>query len=510
MQHPAGSIHGQVLLSGQKTPIGDVDVHVMSGGLGSSRTTAKGEFEFNHVPPGRYGLVLSPWSGYVSDDQIVQVRPGEEVRDVRILARLPGTISGRILNGDGAPLAGIIVSAIRAASGDRRHLPDRGMAGICTSDDRGEYLLEGLKSGEYLLLAQPRMLPMNSVSPADKDRGFDDRLMKSAVPTFYPSSTERAGAIAVSVTDGGSLTGHDIILSDQPTFCIQSAVRTIKAVSLQPVSVRLSRDFYMGGSILAEGAVKVSSSLRVCGLGTGSYALVASDSARTMSAIREFTVADRSQEIEPLTLRKNAPLCGRVQNANQRDAGEPALVKATLRISDAIGRPAIEGETLSTKSGPDGSFCFPSVPQDARYWLSVRPEAGSYVQSASFEGEDVLRNPFTPQNGALRIAVANQGATISIQLVSGASLPISGMRVILAADPPRPDYRDGDLVIAVCDQNGQAEMRGIRPGRYRAVVLRTRDVDPGNAYSLLISSTSKAVTFEAKASSTHSILLHID
>lgn len=510
MQRRAGSIHGQVLLSDQKTPVSEIDVHVMSGGLGASRTTSMGEFKFDHVPPGRYGLVLSPWSGYVADDEIVQVRPGEAVRDVRILARLPGTISGRILNGEGAPLAGITVSAIRAATGDRRHLPDRGMAGVCMSDDRGEYLLEGLKSGEYLLLAQPQTRRVNSHVPVGQARDFDSKVTKSAVPTFYPSSSERAGAIPVSVADGGSLTGHDIIMDDQSTFCIQSTIRTIETIPFTSVSARLSRNFYLGGSILADGEVNANSNFSICGLGPGSYALVASDSAGGMSAIREFTIADRSEMLEPLTLQKYAPLCGRIRDGSQQKATEPTPIKAVLRLNDAIGRPALKGETLSTKSDPDGSFCFPSVSRDARYWLSVRPEEGFYTQSASYEGEDVLRNSFTPESGTLQIVVANQGATISIRVVSAGGTPVPGTRVILAVDPLQPDYRDGDLTIAVCDQNGQAEIRGVRPGRYRAVTLRTRDVDPGNAYSLLISSMQKGVTIEAKADSTHSVLLHID
>jgi protocatechuate 3,4-dioxygenase beta subunit len=119
-------------------PSGDVEpetaaASVTTGGVAVVRTDARGGFAFGSVPAGHTTLTVR-LRGSFTESVVVQLAEGEARTDVQVkLTRGQGTVSGRVLDPDGRPLA---EAWVRLASGvDEAH---------ANTDARGEFHLSSI------------------------------------------------------------------------------------------------------------------------------------------------------------------------------------------------------------------------------------------------------------------------------------------------------------------------------------------------------------------------------
>src|SRR5437667_1665874 len=123
---PTGAIRGRVLAADNGEPIRKARVDLV-GGTGDRQDPVyadnEGRFLFAAVPPGRYAL--SAWkSGYVMTTfgarrpwepaAMIAVDPGQTVEGINLVIGRGASISGRVLDDVGEPLADMQVTVGRA------------------------------------------------------------------------------------------------------------------------------------------------------------------------------------------------------------------------------------------------------------------------------------------------------------------------------------------------------------------------------------------------------------
>lgn len=170
----AGGIAGQVVDGSNGNPIADAAVIARSnnGEAGRARTNDRGMYLIEDLEPGRY-QVSAQARGYEPGEYpgAVAVRQNEITRDIDTRLRPtqqpdPGAITGRVIDRrTGEPIRGAVVVA---ASADCRRK--------ARTDERGHYLIRGLKPGTYQLKAAarhyvrepfPRPVPVRSGQTAE-------------------------------------------------------------------------------------------------------------------------------------------------------------------------------------------------------------------------------------------------------------------------------------------------------------------------------------------------------
>src|SRR5574340_1359530 len=162
----------------------------------SATTDASGKFTIADVAPGAYRLSAQR-NGFVDADwnaaSAFSLSPRQRMTDVSLRMLPHGVITGRVLDEDGEPVAGINVYAMRYRYPQgRRQLSTFGEA---STNDLGEYRIYGLPPGRYVLRATPRS-SYGRGGPAEQPE-------EQYVPTFFPGSADAASAAPVEVGAGG-------------------------------------------------------------------------------------------------------------------------------------------------------------------------------------------------------------------------------------------------------------------------------------------------------------------
>ncbi len=487
---PLRTIEGKVIRLPEQAPAEGVEIHVFGAPKPqSARTDSSGRFRIEGLPPGRYGLMVAPWSGYRAPEVPVDLRSREKVEGLVIPLRRAARISGRIRNQEGQGLASIAVSALRDPGRDAWRIPDR--AAIARTDGGGRFTLEGLDQGAYLLLAEP---------PAPQWRlrewSPDDPLpepSKHAAPTYYPGVEDRALAASIALLAGEERGGLEWELVEARAYCLQG-----RAPKDGPVSVELTRGLYLGAAGIAKTALEPGQGWEVCGLPQGHYVLNAfrkeAESA-PLFAVIPIDISGRSVRIEAISFQNPLTQKIRIRVENEKE-GEAQDFPAPLRLwIEPLGRPQFEFEKPMLTARRPGSFEAGPVAGGPSL-LNLRTPPGYYAVSAAIDGADVLRNVFHPGEHPLEVVLGSDPAELQVQTVDEKGRPVGYACVLLGRDP-FPDYpSSGDLFVTESDQDGVAAITGIPPGRYRLIALPSGAANLVNTASMFRSRFSEAERLE--------------
>ncbi|HTG73580.1 MAG TPA: M56 family metallopeptidase, partial [Terriglobia bacterium] len=239
----ASSIEGTVVKFGTGEPIAAADVSLqMLQGPGAApmgppaviQTGADGKFAFRNLAAGNYRLVALRAEGFVVAEygqrtpngrgRPLLVAEGQSVSAVN-LAMLPtGSISGRILDRDGEPLARAQVQALQLMYRDGRKVVK--IIQSVQTNDVGEYRLFWLPPDAYYISARPedirrRAVPLyvnlpgtggffeQAASPVVTHRALDSggTAEESFVLVYYPGTIDFTTASRVDLRAGDSLGG---------------------------------------------------------------------------------------------------------------------------------------------------------------------------------------------------------------------------------------------------------------------------------------------------------------
>jgi hypothetical protein len=182
-------------------------------------TDALGVFRFEGLEPGKYAVQVSR-AGYYAikkneQEWTVQVEGGKDVSELVYKLQPTGVISGKIVDGEGDPVANVSVLATR------RGKAVGGLAGSSlnsadlrpgVTNDLGEYRIANLLPGKYEVHAEPTPDLTPAPNPAEKGRQREKAVYAK---TYYPGTLEEGQAGTVQVTSGGTQTVNIGLLANR-------------------------------------------------------------------------------------------------------------------------------------------------------------------------------------------------------------------------------------------------------------------------------------------------------
>ena len=215
-----GSITGLVRTADTHVPIPEARVSITGPGMREATTAdAAGRFAFSSLSPGVYRIAIEKET-FAFD---ILRAPGVKVAadtttPVTFDLQRAGIIVGDVRDDRGNPRSGVPVTAIRNIEGGTTTQPGTQR----TTNDLGEFRLDGLLAGEYVVLASP---PSARVTTG------------ALAPTYYPATADPKAAGTVTVKPGETVAGVFITMVSAPAFEISGVVVDEQGQSLPRIIV---------------------------------------------------------------------------------------------------------------------------------------------------------------------------------------------------------------------------------------------------------------------------------
>jgi hypothetical protein len=436
-------------------------------GRGAGPTTTSdeaGKFRFANVPPGRYELVAPS-----AKPQALTLGRGQSLKDLRVQISGPLTISGRVLDENGAPVARAFVMATQPT-----YLPTGRVLRPCQAaqnarietDDRGEYRLYGLEPGSYYVtvaLKGPLVIGISGTPMPEA----------SCITAFYPSAIDPAEAVPVVLKPGLDATGIDFRLRKIPLYVAKFKVVTAPGFTTNPALppqitiARLGRNgvratLQQGGIGTFEGDTYTSPALP-----EGSYELeyskgraLAIDTARI-----RFTIIDRDVDAGTITMYPSVTVSGEIKTEGPMPAEwRLSNVQIGLRPLDVRDYVAVRGFRIAD----DGTFSTGNtVGQGSYQFYFSGLHENLYLATATRNGQDILNGGLVMQ-GAESATVAltlREGGRVEGVVRNAKDEPVANSMVALIPS----QNRRGNLLLVKSyssDQEGRFSLRGVAPGEY--------------------------------------------
>ena len=477
---PAG-VEGEVRNAIDGTPVERAHVSLGRFGNGGQErygalTNVEGKFAILNLPPGNYNLMLDR-VGFVDMNSpgstTLLLRAGEKKDAMKLKLTPTGTITGRVLDGDGKPVESVQVMAESGGSGRR--------GGV--TDDRGMYRIGGLHPGKYRVKAVPQEMP---VPPEIRT---DNTVEVHYSATYHPSALDAKSATRVLVGAATDVPGVDIHMVRTGILHVSGKVAGLPP-GAQNAGVSLRSQGGGGNGAM----VRQDGSFEIWRPAPGKYTVQATyhnSGAQLSSAPVEIEVGD--SDVENIVLQLMAPedIHGQVDfldeearnspQPNQPPAppGAPTVTPTvTPRRPPQPQRISLRGTDFRQSAQPgeiadDGSFTLLKVPP-GKYHLSI---LGSrvYVQS-------VQLGQIAMEGATLDLRNGSGGATLGVRVASATGVvqgtvrdekgPVAGARVLLGEET-------GDRVnpsIAMAKEDGTYTFTGVAPGKYKIFAMDDADL----------------------------------
>ena len=258
------SISGVVREAGSGATVPNARVTLVGPGLRESTTAdTGGRFSFTGLPPARYTLAAER-EGFAFDltttPQVIAAAGGTAVATVEM--QRAAMIVGDVRDEQGTPRGGVQVHVLRKVkSGGTEAVPGP----TPRTNDLGEFRVDRLLPGEYLVLAAPPEMRVTGT-----------RLM----PTYYPATTDEKAAGSVAVGAGGTATAY-ITMRSAPAYEITGRVvdergqpqRAMIAFVSQSVQTWAPGQSASMRATVSALITRPDGTFRITGLGPGTYRL---------------------------------------------------------------------------------------------------------------------------------------------------------------------------------------------------------------------------------------------
>jgi hypothetical protein len=495
LQQPGtASITGTVVQMGSAQPLLRAVVETTGGSLREPSvmtTGADGKFEFRNLPPGRYQVKVSR-TGY-QDSRAIAVEAGQSVKDIRVALVPYGSLSGRVYDANGEPMAQITVQALKYSYS--AGAPVLTAMRTDQTDDRGEYRLYWLPPGTYYVAAVPlgssdmvlKMFEGATHRVAERPPGTGSRDAYSAV--YYPGTADVQGATSLEVRPGGDFGGVDFSLSPVRQRTVRGLV--VNGSTGQPVtsaSVALvPRTASVTGALNARPTS--NGMFEIQGAFPGSYFLSASaridaggGAVRIVGGRTPVEIGSADVDGLVVSLLPSVDIAGQVitEGVNGVNNSAPddhhSIVSLKSDLSRTPGRPS----ELAAPFKGNGQFVVDdAIEGDYQVLLSDLPR-GTYVKAVRFGTADVLNNRLRLESRStdrLEVVLATNGGVLDGTVVDENHEPATHAVVALVPDASR--RQRGDLYKSVAsDSSGRFHFDAIAPGDY--LVFAWREIEEGS------------------------------
>jgi hypothetical protein len=497
---PLGTVDGRVINEQTGEGIGGASVRLVpmvarpGVGNGVEHTTSTqldGSFRFENVMPGSY-VLLANQDGFVSNGTsfgrptAISVAEGQQVSGVSLQLTPAAIVTGRVLDGDGKPVAGATVGAFTMRY--FRGRPQMRQAGGTHADETGQYSLAHLGPGTYYLVAGPSLMRDGrfgagrrapAQAPATKANGTQPEFVR----TFYPRALTLDDATPVQITAGQNLSGINITLVRSTSYHIRGRIAGFSDLARRRTSVTLS----LKNGINVPGLSQTvrpdqTGNFDLAGVLPGSYTLWLRGT--YISSVPNPMVAERPQilsrldvdvghsDVDGIELAVLPPitLSGRVQfEGSGNEVGGFSSLRVTLIVLEDLPRgTGIQSVVVS----PEGTFSFRNL-EPAHYALTaVNPPVGTYVKSISFNKQDVTHTGLDltqGESGQVEIVLRPGAGEVDGTVEMTQNTAATPATIILI---PETLAADGSGLL----------FGGARPGDHFAI----HNVPPGHYYALAV------------------------
>jgi len=296
---PTGSVTGTVVAQDTQKPVRFAQVELQSvesvanatgngrgaaggnfgggiGGMVQARTEVDGTFTATNVVPGDYYVTASAL-GYIPERSLLLAAVNDGHDPGQLLAGLPvvhvaadstssvnlglqrgGTLSGRVVWEDGSAAAAVTVNAVQTPQlttqlpAPLQGLQLNGFGALTATDDRGDFRISGLPSGDYLLQAviQNRVQFGGPGGPGGGGRG---QAAPSTIRVYAPGVFRKSAGKAYSVRAGDERSDVRLVVD----------LRSLRTVSGHAASVSSGQNVASGRVSLVDSS---DSSLQLQGI----------------------------------------------------------------------------------------------------------------------------------------------------------------------------------------------------------------------------------------------------
>ena len=468
------SVEGVVLSAGTGEPIEDAVVTLAKAAAEneavevSAATDSQGRFAFKDLDVATYRLVFES-SGYVSQEYgqrvsrgkgtPIHLAEGQSLKSVVIRLIPTGSVSGRILDDNKQPVAGVPVRLMRFSYNEQGQKMLR-PSGSARTDDRGEYRLYFVTPGRYYLNAgvasSPRSCWEFNAGPNEVQEIYAN--------AYYPGVAELKFASVVEVQAAAEMRGVDLTLVRAQRYKVRG--RIIDSTTGQPpiyAELSLSGD-YSSSCGLGYKSTLQNGIFEFRDVAPGSHLLAATiGPGERQAGPVPVVVVNGDIDGIVLTLSPGVTVSGRV-----RIEGLDSLAELTKEdYGPGVGLSgARSGGHARLKA--DGTFQIDNVlPGEYDVYAWPKPSSTAYIREARFGLVDVLSEPLHiagPESRMLDILLSSKHGAVDGTATDPFG-PVPGAQLVLV---PEKSRRRRELFKAVtADQNGRFSIADVVPGDYR-------------------------------------------
>jgi hypothetical protein len=449
---PPAAISGTVVDSVTAAPLADVELELSQIGTAlrrSIRTNAQGVFALPDLPPGRFYL-LATHSDYL--DQAYPGSPTSSMRgavgefpvaagqQIQVVIRMlrGGTISGRIVDSNRAPVANAAVSprvlfpqvlgpSLLGTIQPGEGIGDGSRISVRTND-RGEYRMTGLPPGEYYIGAAP------TVSTGGRTT------TNNAATTYYPGFRSPDQAVLVKVAAAGDVQAIDFAIEPVSTLRISGKITNPLVAGLPETQYGYQFILLPRGARIIEGPGSVTSTLpdqapapdefELQNVAPGDYELFVVYSSRPTNPRIGFVyqigranvpVVDRDVNDVAVTIVPGIEIKGQMVLDESAKAAIPNPRDITFLLQPADNLPRAYAPSVDAVRGPgigaDGTFALSNA-TPGRYFVNVffNPRQNVYLAAARLGPRDITNQPFEIDSRTTEsfvVEVSGQAGTVT-------------------------------------------------------------------------------------------------
>ncbi len=438
--------------------------YLILGGAYASVTDDQGNFVFEDVKPGSYGLEAEH-QGYIdghfgeagSEPIKIKLAPGQTLSNIKVELTPQAVITGHVVNEDGDIWTHATVNMFRS-KWSHGHRTIQGFSGEVVND-QGEFRISQVPPGKYYLAAEPDSGWEMRNRPSGKD-------VVTRQPTWYSNSTDLEGATPIIVGPGNQISGLEIRVRRGSTHRIRG--RLLGVDNVPPPDEKTGRF----------GARRISADAASAAAGNSKGGTIRSDGSFEIVGVPPGTYDLRVQQGFWFT-NNNVNLASvkvRVDDQDVEDVSieliAPRPVKGVIEISEKGSlKPSghivqLESDTPGWSpeavSRADGSFDFALV-SPGRYRIQVLG-SGFYLKEIRYG--DVVSNDgtisLTGAEGRLVLLLSTLGARLTgtaVRTTDGKASRAKAQVVLISNRVPAR--------LATFDQTGTFTFQDLAPGTYK-------------------------------------------
>lgn len=448
-----------------------------------ARTDGNGVFSFRNLAPGRYSLTVrregfvlqeDAKSGQSSSAKNITVAAGQAIKDIVFSMVSAPTLSGRVYDPFGEPLAAALVQAharLYTPYGPKVRAVKKGL-----TNDLGEFRLWWLNFGEYTLSATYGERALASALGAARLSANVTKPDDGYLTVFYGGGIQASDGQRVRLAPGSDTGSLNISFSDIPRFKIRGRI--------SPNASGSSIAFAAQGSVLTESSNFIKPNtlgqFEIRGISPGEYVVVATAEGFSSDLI-PVTVA--GEDVENLTV-PMVPVKNLSGFVSVDDGPNPDL--SNMRVKLIRTSREVDQEIDAVTTG-DGGFMLSNV-GTGEYDILLEPlPPNFYIKSIVHVGRQLLGSPIRISDvfGQLQIFLGRAFAVVEGQ-VDKAGQPVAGAEVVLVPEV-RLRRRPERYIVGFTDAMGSYQLSAVPPGRYTAYAFE--ELEPGAYYAFAYDSS---------------------